>query len=397
MSPADGATAKSQITIVGAGIAGLTAAIACAEGGASVRLLEAHEALGGRARSSAGPYKANLGPHVLYKDGPFWKWLAGRKLLPRYAGLPLAGVRLRWEGEVRRTPPLAAIPAVLRLRGREAPVDLDFRTWVAEHTDERIARLLSAAAGVYTFHHDPGELSAAFVWPRTIRTMLSPPPAARYLIGGWGALIASLEERVRELGVVIETEQRVQELPAPPVIVATELDEARRLLGDDGLRGRSGHTVCLDLGLRHRRGDPFVVSDCDEAGWIERFTAPDPSLAPAGEELVQAQMPIRPKESTEEAASRLERLLDASMLDWRVRETWRRQQVMDARTGALDMPGTSWRDRPAVLRREGVFLAGDMIAAPGLLSEVAWASAIEASRLALDSAGTLRPQLRQVA
>ena len=35
----------SEITVVGGGIAGLTAAIACAEGGAKVRLLEAHEAL----------------------------------------------------------------------------------------------------------------------------------------------------------------------------------------------------------------------------------------------------------------------------------------------------------------------------------------------------------------
>ena len=43
---------------------------------------------------------------------------------------------------------------------------------------------------------------------------------------------------------------------------------------------------------------------------------------------------------------------------------------MDARSGALDMPGTTWRDRPAVDRGDGVFLAGDMVAAPGLLAEV---------------------------
>src|ERR1700686_143423 len=89
----------SQITIVGGGVAGLTAAIACAEDGASVTLREAHDALGGRARSSEGPYKANLGPHVLYKDGPFSSWLVKRGLLPRYAGIPLASVKLRWEIE----------------------------------------------------------------------------------------------------------------------------------------------------------------------------------------------------------------------------------------------------------------------------------------------------------
>jgi phytoene dehydrogenase-like protein len=257
--------------------------------------------------------------------------------------------------------------------------------------------MLSAAAGVYTFHHDPGELSAAFVWSRTVRTLLSPPPKARYAIGGWSSLVASLETRARELGVEVQTGHSVQELPQTPVILATELSEARRLLGEDSVSWMSGHTLCLDVGLSHRRGDPFVVSDMDEAGWIERFSAADSSLAPKGEELVQAQMPIRPGESTEQAQARLQRLMDASLPGWRERETWRRRQVMDARTGALDMPGSTWRDRPAVDRGDGVFLAGDMVAAPGLLSEVSWASAIEASRLALESAGAVRPRLRKVA
>ncbi len=58
---------------------------------------------------------------------------------------------------------------------------------------------------------------------------------------------------------------------------------------------------------------------------------------------------------------------------------------MTARSGPLDYPGTSWRDRPAIDRGDDVYLAGDMVAAPGLLSEVSWASALEASRLALSS------------
>jgi NAD(P)-binding Rossmann-like domain len=386
-----------QVTIVGGGLAGLTAAIASAEGGARVRLLEAHESLGGRARSAGGPYKANFGPHVIYKDGPLWDWLVERDLLPPYGGPPLAGIRFRWQGAVRRTPPLGTIPAVLRLRGREAPVDQDFRSWVASLADERTAAMLSAAAGVYTFHHDPGELSAAFVWKHAVRVLLSPPPTARYVIGGWSALIEALETRARRLGVEIETGQSVESLPDRPVIVATELGQARELLGDDSLRWPGGHTVCLDLGLAHRRGDPFIVSDLDEAAWIERFSAPDPSLAPDGEELIQAQMPIKPGESADSAALRLERLLDASLSGWRERETWRRRQVMDGRSGPLDYPGNSWHDRPAIDRGDGVFLAGDMVAALGLLSEVSWASAVEASRLALDATGDRRAELRRVA
>ena len=59
----------NEITVVGGGLGGLVAAISCAEAGAPVRLLEAHRMLGGRARTTDGPFRANLGPHVLYDDG----------------------------------------------------------------------------------------------------------------------------------------------------------------------------------------------------------------------------------------------------------------------------------------------------------------------------------------
>ena len=80
----------------------------------------------------------------------------------------------------------------------------------------------------------------------------------------------------------------------------------------------------------------------------------------------------------------MEKLLDASFEAWRERITWRRRQVMDGRSGALDPPGTTWHDRPAVDRGGGVFLCGDQVAADGCLSEVSFASAVEAGKLALE-------------
>ncbi|HEX3688456.1 MAG TPA: hypothetical protein VHV28_02125 [Solirubrobacteraceae bacterium] len=173
---------------------------------------------------------------------------------------------------------------------------------VTDHADERTANFLSALAGVYTFYHDPGELSAAFVWARAQRLLLTPRPPARFIIGGWTPLVDGLERRARELG----------------------------------------------------------------------------------EALVQGQMPIRPGESSAAAASRLERLLDESFDGWRERVTWRRRQVMDGRSGAVDLPGTTWRDRPAIDRGDGVFLCGDQVAADGCLSEVSFASAIDAGRRAME-------------
>ncbi len=374
----------SNITIIGGGVAGLTAAITCAEQGASVRLVEARDQLGGRARSTDSPYKANLGPHAIYRAGTLWNWLSERNLMPPLARPRLTGYRFHYGDAIHRTPPMTLIPPGLRLRGRQAPVDQDFRSWATDHSDPRTAAMLSSVAGVYTFHHDPGELSAAFVWERSQRLLLNAAPPVRFIVGGWSSLVDGLERRARAAGVLIVTGERVDALPSGPVIVALELSDARPLLDDDSLQWLSGRTVCLDIGLREDRGDAWIISDLESSGWAERYNAQDASLAPAGHQLIQAQMPIRPGETADQAGVRLEHLLDLSFEDWRDRVTWRRRQVMDGRSGALDLPGSTWRDRPAIDRGDGVFLCGDQVAAPGCLAEVSFASAIEAGTLAVE-------------
>jgi phytoene dehydrogenase-like protein len=61
-----------DITVVGGGLAGMVAAITAAEQGAKVHLDEAHQTLGGRARSTSPPFVANDDPHALYDNGPLW-------------------------------------------------------------------------------------------------------------------------------------------------------------------------------------------------------------------------------------------------------------------------------------------------------------------------------------
>jgi hypothetical protein len=190
--------------------------------------------------------------------------------------------------------------------------------------------------------------------------------------------------RAWRLGVRVETLSRVDTLPTDtPVVVATSLSAARRLLGDDALGWPSGRTVLLDLALRARRRDAFAVSDLDAPGWIERCTAQDRTLAPAGEQLLQGQFPIGPGESRAEGLARAEQVLDLGFEGWRERVTWRQESLAQGRTGAVDLPGRSWRDRPCVDRGDGVYLAGDQVAAPGVLSEVSFNSAVTAVSLIL--------------
>ncbi|GAA2465679.1 FAD-dependent oxidoreductase [Streptomyces lavendulocolor] len=379
----------TRITIIGGGFAGLTAAITAAEAGAPVTLHEAHRGLGGRARTAEGPYRTNEGPHALYNRGPHWSWLARRGLLgPMAAVPPREGARFRFhlDGELRRTPPLGML-RLTRRRPEKAPVDLDFATWSQDLVGHPAGRAAAHFAAVALFHHDPGSLSARFVQER-LRRATALPPEAHYPRGGWGGVIDRMAARARNLGVRIETSARVDALPDRdgPVVVATSLDAARRLLGDPSLTWPSGRTVLLDLALRPHRGDPFVISDLDAPGWLERFTAQDPSLAPAGRTLLQGQFPIAAHQSKADGVAHAERLLDKGFPGWRERTLWRREAVANGRTGAVDLPGTTWRDRPAIDRGDGVLLAGDQVAAPGVLSEVSFTSAVEAASLALRAA-----------
>lgn len=383
-----------QIHIIGGGLAGLTAAITAAESGAHVTLREGHRTLGGRARTTDGPHRANEGPHALYRRGPHWTWLARRGLLgPVVSVPPLEGLRFRFRraGTARRMPP-AALLRLSRRAPHTAPVDGTFLEWAADRVGEEGARAAANFAATALFHHDPGALSARFVQER-LRRLASFPPEARYPVGGWAGLVERMADHARGLGVSIATAARVDaralgELARTgPVIVATSLDSARVLLDDASLTWESGRTVLVDLALRTRRGDAFVVSDLDAPGWLERFTAQDPGLAPAGEQLLQGQFPIGPGVRRAEGAARAEELLDLGFPGWRERTTWRVEALADGRTGAVDRPGTTWRDRPSVVRGDGIFLAGDQVAAPGLLSEVSFTSGLEAAMLAVKAAG----------
>jgi phytoene dehydrogenase-like protein len=374
---------RRRISVIGGGLAGLTAALTAAEAGARVTLYEAHGSLGGRARTADAPYRTNEGPHALYHRGPHRAWLKQRDLLGTMAPLPpLEGSRFsfRRDGGLRKVPPAAMLRLVRR---RDAPVDRDFHSWAAGIAGEAGARAAARYSAVAIFHHDPGSLSAAFVLER-LRRATALPPEAHYPAGGWGSVVDLMTSRAWNMGVRIEIGARVDELPQDgPVVVATSLPAARTLLGDPSLTWPSGRTVLVDVAVRERRGDAFVVSDLDSAGWLERFTAQDPMLAPAGEQLIQGQVPVAPEEGKAAGVARAEELLDLGYPGWRDRTVWRRAALAAGRTGAVDPVGSTWRDRPRVDRGDGVYLAGDQVAAPGVLSEVSFASAIEAATLAL--------------
>jgi hypothetical protein len=355
-----------HITVVGGGFAGLTAALTCAEAGAQVTLYEAHAALGGRARTSEGAYRTDEGPHAFYASGPHWTWLTQRGLtgpLAKSQPRDCARPRFRYGGRLRRMPPLGMLRLLCQ---REAPVGQDFAGWADGLVGGRAARAAAHYAAVVVFHHDPGSLSAAFVQER-LRRVAAVPPEAQYPVGGWGAVIERMAARAWNLGARLELGARIDTLPEHgPVVVATSLDAARALLGDDSLVWDSGRTALLDLALRERRGDAFALSDLDAPGWIGRVTAQDPTLAPHGESLLQGQ--IQGEDREDGLVNRTKPL----------RPNHRRTEFGAATRSAGGAPAPS----AASAARRG----SAQVAAPGVLNEVASASAVAAGTLALGPA-----------
>ena len=379
-----------RIHIVGGGLAGLIAAIECAEQGAPVRLYEQAPRLGGRARTGRGPYRTNFGPHALYRAGALERWLAARALMPDCVAPSALGFRLFWKGRLRRLPPvLLRVVASARL---EAPVDDDYRSWASAQMGETAARAAIGLASLPTFHGDPGTLSAAFVQERIQRSIRQ--PAVGYVLGGWARLVAGLESRARKLGVEVVTGARVDTLPAGPCIVATDLAPAARLLGER-LDWPGARTALLDVSLNPRRRDPWNVLDLDGCAYVSAYGAYDETLQPEGERLIQAASGLRNGESLHDGLDRMRALLDRAYRGWRERATWQHTGLSDAGAGAVDPPGTTWRDRPAVRRGDDVWLIGDRVAAPGVLSEVSCSSAVDAAKQALAAAA--RPRLARPA
>jgi len=368
-----------EVTIVGAGLSGLIAAIQIAEGGGRVVVHEAGAKVGGRARTDSSIHRVNLGPHALYRRGDFGDWLIEKDLLPAVHYPSLLGLRLLKNGRTRRM--VAGLPKVMGSGNREAPVDESYRSWATREFDENFAKLAIGFASLPTYHPDPGVLSAAFVQERIKRSSEWRP--VWYLNGGWIKLVEKLAARAEELGVEIITRSKLSELPSGPCVVATELSVAARLLDEPDLEAVGPDSALLDIALEKRWNDPTAILDVDNHVYISNFSAGDASVAPNGESLLQGVTGIRPGEEPDVAQERIVAALDAGYKGWRDRVGWKRTGVTHNLVGPSDMPGKTWRDRPAIDRGRGRWLVGSHVAAPGLLAETCFESARTAARMVL--------------
>jgi hypothetical protein len=189
--------------------------------------------------------------------------------------------------------------------------------------------------------------------------------------------------------VVVERGDRISAatMPDAPTVAAVPLAGASRLL-ERRLRWPGARTALLDVVTNRSAPWPLLVadvrSDLATCCMVERETAVEPGLVDGdAAELFQAHLGVAPQIGAAEAVARIEDAFDRALGEWRDVTLWRRGHVVVDATGAVDPPGTTWRDRPAVDQGDDRFVAGDAAAAPGMLCEVAVNSAVRAAHLAL--------------
>ncbi len=404
------------VVVVGAGLAGLTAAATAAETGADVTLLEARNNSGGRARTAdVNGFLFNQGAHALYRGGTAWATLTEFGITPRgNPPLTSGAAGLRADGTLGPLPSSASTLLhnnlfswrtkfeVARLMGRPTRLPgtvepgTSMQEWIDGRSQVRDTRaLLELMSRIATYCGDLDALDASAGVAQVVQAMTH---GVVYLDDGWQQLVDALADVVKARGVQVHSRAKVEAIGARDdgVVVRTasgdlDADAVVHAAGgpadlDAVLHGTSAAVrdwakqerpvaaSTLDLALRALPvPDRRITMGLDEPIYLSVHT-PYARLVPDGPGEVAHLLWYG--ETTDDPRPRLEGLLDCAQPGWR-------DQLVDARYGRRQvvahgrpLPGIGFQGRPPVVVPDipGLFVAGDWVGPDGLLADAVFAS-----------------------
>lgn len=420
-------TERTDVVVVGGGLAGLFAAVEAVEHGASVLLLDPRARLGGRARTDARRgARLNLGPHALYRRGATQAHLDRLGIVVTGAAPPPHRTRFRVGDDVRRLPTrrqagrLGRLLAAVLAGRHDDPAlgTVPLAEWIDEHhLGGAAADGLRALVRTTSYVDDVERFSTAAA---LAQLRLGLRDGVRYLDGGWGTIVDALATRAGASGAevrcgagatsvtpdgtgwLVATEQGA--IAAASVVVAAGGPaQAAALLGLTDRRWEADPVeasvldVVLDRPPRHR-----ALFGTDQPLYLATH-APVARLVDDGRSVVSLLRYHRPGGPLPPpAATRadLEAHLAVAGGDRRRRDDARYLHRLvvagsfptAAAGGLRGRPGVEVEDRP------GVLVAGDWVGPVGMLADAAAASGVAAGRAAAHHALTSgRPRPAAVA
>jgi phytoene dehydrogenase-like protein len=412
-----------SVVVVGAGLAGMTAALTAADQGVRVTVLEARAHLGGRARTTttADGFHFNQGAHALYRGGTAWEVLTGFGITPRGSSPDTSSAcGIRADGTLSAMP--GTFASLLRTRMLSAGGKLELvqllvrparmattvrpgtslQQWIDAASRRADVRAVLAVLGrIATYCGDADHLDAAAAVAQMVQAFSQ---GVVYLDDGWQQLVDGLRQTARARGVTVHTRAKVRavETRAHGVTVRTsdaDLDADAVVLASGGpcdvdamvhsasaiahrwaTEERPVVVTTLDVALRSLPvPDRRITVGLDEPTYFSVHT-PYARLADAGE-VVHL---IWYGESTGDPLVRLEWLLDRVQPGWQQQlADWRHGQRLVVAHGR-PLPGRGLAGRPttAVPDLPHVYVAGDWVGPDGMLADASFASGRAAGRAA---------------
>jgi phytoene dehydrogenase-like protein len=413
---------RSNVAVVGGGLAGLTAANFLARAGFNVTLFEKSSATGGRARTDVEQgFHFNLGPHALYRGGAAIGIL--RELGVGFHGRPPAtsgGFAI--DRGAKHTLPVGPISLLTsglfglggkleaaRLLGGIGKFDargverLSLREWAEREIRRDAARsLFHSIIRVSTYADDPERQSAGAAIAQLQSALAS---GVLYLDGGWQTLARGLRDAAEKEGVKIITGERVKAVErdervrgvsladgafyaAESVVIAAGPSEACELIeGSEGTvlsewakAAIPVRAACLNVALEYLPEPRALFAlGVDRPLYFSVHSAAA-KLAPENGAMIHVAkyLGAGPDGAPRAVERELEETLDIMQPGWRGAVVGRRflpaMTVSNALVTAAQ-GGLNGRPRPDVPGVEGLYVAGDWVGPEGMLADASMASA----------------------
>jgi phytoene dehydrogenase-like protein len=390
------------VVVIGAGLAGLTAAATAARAGRPVVVVEAHTAGGRASTDERNGYRFNQGPHALGKGGEAWRILDELRVSHPGHRPPLRGSRVVRDGQLIGVPvrqmswllPKLLTTSAAKWVGRSA------EEWVESLGGRRdLSDLARMLIRVTTYVTDLRAMPADFA----ISRVKGARHGVSYLDEGFASLVDGLSSAASAAGATIREHQAAAGISAVPggwevaladgellpaaavVIAAGGPTAARELLPVNPGWPELGPPVtaaCLDLGLR----GPHLsaVMGVDQPLYLACHCPPG-NLAPPGGSVVHVMRYGARNAELDRAELHRFAALAGITDDQIVEERFLAVHVV---THVLPRPEDGLAARPAIAvpGSPGLYLAGDWVGPSGWLSDAAMGSGQRAGLLAAGAA-----------
>ncbi len=381
-------------TVIGGGLAGLTAAVELARSGAKVRLIEQHHELGGRAMTTVKDgFSLNLGPHALYLNGATHRTLTEWGILPSgtrpilKAGsyMVTGGVKhpmvrdvasLATCGFLSVLEKIEAGRMLTKLTGGAVGIGagLTIAQWLGREVSSVAVRRFAETLIRVSTYCDASEQSAE----AALQQIHMATGGVMYLDGGWQSMVRSLADYARSLSVTIETGTQAKAME-PNTILTGIPPEVEQLSGKKLPKLTPIRLAALDLALDRLPEDAAIFGLGMDEPLYYSLHSRWAKLGPEGGAVVHVgkYMGSRVSDAVADRAQP-EHFADLLMPGWRKHVHYARfLPEMHVTHAVMGLDGRPDVDAVGI---PGVRIAGDWVGPEGMLADAAVASGRRAAQ-----------------